>query len=145
MADGNLRILLREYLPDGDWCSVETGGTAGGVPDSNYCFRGGTEGWVEGKKTAGWLVAVRPSQIGWIMRRTRRGGRVSILTRRVNLSVDEIYWIRGSDVEEWSRLGHMNSKEEAVMCPLKNWEKCWVSTGGPSKWDWDRLKKLLTE
>jgi len=139
-TDGGLRQLLRSYLPLGDWVSVETGATAGGVPDSNYCFSPGREGWVENKKALGWQVAIRPSQIGWIMRRTRRGGRASVLIRKE----DTLYWVKGSDLEEWSRLGHLNSKGEAVMCPLKNWDKCWVSEGGPARWDWAHLQELLT-
>jgi hypothetical protein len=36
--DGGLRVLFREPLPRTQWSSIETGATAGGVPDSEFGF-----------------------------------------------------------------------------------------------------------
>ena len=131
--DGNLRQLLRYYLPDGDWVSIETGGTAGGVPDSNYCFPGGLEGWVEGKMSRGWKVPLRPAQIGWMARRSRRGGRCSILVRRINGGMDMCYLVPGARAEE---LSHCDLSLKGFSCP--------VWTGGPPRWDWEEIRRLLT-
>lgn len=133
--DGNLRVLFREYLPDGDWCSVETGGTASGVPDSNYCFPGGFEGWVEGKRTLGWVVGFQPAQVGWIMRRCRRGGRCFVAIHRLNRGDDELYIVRGSDVEEFSRAGSSLRRFRKFLGPWR---------GGPRCWDWGGVRKIFT-
>jgi hypothetical protein len=37
---GDLRRIFREHLKEAQWSSIETGATAGGVPDSDYCFEG---------------------------------------------------------------------------------------------------------
>jgi hypothetical protein len=121
-------------MPEGDWVSVETGGTMGGVPDSNYCFPGGFEGWVEGKLTHTWKVNLRPSQIGWLSRRSRRGGRCFVFVRRVNRGDDELWAIWGSDVEEFSRSGASLEKFSPIAGLWK---------GGPSRWNWAEIKALL--
>ena len=141
-TDGGLRILLREYLPDGDWVSVETGATAAGVPDSNFCFSPGLEGWVEGKRATGWQVAFQPGQIGWHARRSRRGGRTFVAVRQMLRASDALFVVRGSDLEEWSRLGHPNRKGQ-IVCPLKSWDKCFVTAGGPARWDWARVRSIF--
>ena len=130
--DAGIRQLLRRHLPDGDWTSVETGATAGGVPDSNYCFPGGVEGWVEGKRTLAWRVEIRPLQVSWLSRRSRHGGRCFVMVRRLNRGGDECYLFHGSRVDEFSRGG----------ATLKGWA-CPMWTGGPSAWDWSAIREML--
>src|SRR4051812_1390886 len=87
MIDGGLRKLFREHVP-GDWTSIESGSTSGGIPDSNFCIpvarRGylAVEGWIEFKQTKGHAVTLAPAQVGWISRRVRNGGRVWIAVRQ---------------------------------------------------------------
>lgn len=135
--DGDLRPLLREHLRDGDWNSIETGFTAGGVPDSNYCFPGGKEGWVEGKLTHGWKVKVRPAQVGWMDRRSRKGGRCFFAIRRVVAAknVDELYIVPGSASLDFARAGFS----------LRDIKEYWVFCGGPSGWDWDHIRRIFTQ
>lgn len=131
--DAGIRQLLRKHLPDGDWNSVETGATAGGVPDSNYCFSGGLEGWVEGKRTLAWKVTFRPLQIGWLSRRSRHGGRCFVMVRRLNGGLDQCYLFPGARAEEFDRQG----------CTLKGWS-CPSWGGGPAAWDWEEIRRILT-
>lgn len=132
--DGELRKILRAYLPDGDWQSIESGGTVQGLPDSNYCFPGGREGWVEGKLIHGWVVKMRPAQIGWLDRRSRRGGRCFVFIRRLNSSADELYVLSGSEIVAFSN----------ARCNLLGHRAADRFEGGPSKWDWSAIKKILT-
>lgn len=78
--DGGLRALFRARVP-GDWTSIESGTTGGGIPDSNFCIRG-VEGWIEYKQTTGHVVTLRPEQTGWLTRRARNGGRVFVAIRQ---------------------------------------------------------------
>jgi hypothetical protein len=133
--DGGLRRLFRDAMPDGDWQPIETGGTVQGVPDSNYCFSGGVEGWVEFKLTHGWAVKIRPMQIGWLERRSLRGGRCCVAVRRHAWSerdgravADELYLVPGSRVGDVARDG------------LRGLE-CYA--GGPGEWPWDLVKSFL--
>ena len=58
-----------EVLRKGGNEIVETGATAGGVPDSAYCFPRGRRGWLEFKTVRGWQVPLKPAQVSWIARR----------------------------------------------------------------------------
>lgn len=127
--DGDLRILFRKNMPAGQWTTVETGGTAQGVPDSEFCFPLGAQGWVEHKKSDGWAVKIRPEQIGWILRRVRMGGRVFVAIRRKR---DELWLVRGRDVEIL-----LDGGLRAISAPLGVW------SGGPGRWDWAEVQKLL--
>jgi hypothetical protein len=124
-------------MPDGDWTPVETGGTIQGVPDSNYCFNNGIEGWVEFKLTHGWAVKIREMQIGWLTRRSLKGGRCSIAVRRHSWSAsdgavvaDELYLIRGSEANSLAQEGLRGR-----IC----------HSGGPSNWPWRQVKEFLLE
>ena len=133
MADGRLRQILREFLPEMDWTSVETGGTAGGVPDCNFCFAG-SEGWIECKLvTRGWKVSVRPSQVGWISRRCRHGGRVFLLTRRTVGDRDDLHVLDGRLILDFSNANF--SLQKFIMPTYR---------GGPREWPWQHLRKMLT-
>lgn len=148
--DGGLRPIFRDKLRVGfDWTSVETGGTGRGVPDSNYCARiatdfvqgpgfTGVEGWVEYKQTTGWACTLRPEQIGWILRRTMHGGRVFVATRRRHGGhsrsgpVDELFIHQGEHVRELRDGGLLGTP--------------WLyrQDGGPSVWDWEAVRRILT-
>jgi hypothetical protein len=92
--DGDVRLIFRQHLPEAQWSSVETGATQGGVPDSECCFEGGAQGWIEFKSVTGWRVTMRPAQIAWISRRVRMGGVVWIAARKENT----LYLVHGAHV-----------------------------------------------
>lgn len=140
--DGGLRPEFRTRLPQFDWNSVETGMTAGGVPDSNFCC-GGVEGWIEYKQTAGWTVPLRPVQVGWILRRVRHGGRVFVGLRQrrsPGLRVearDRLWILSGSAARELKQLGVADSGKLPAGAVLGWWD------GGPAAWDWAAVSDLL--
>ena len=80
--DGHLRRLFRQNLSHAQWTSIESGATAAGIPDSEFCFPGGIQGWIEFKKARGLTVGLRPEQVAWLMRRSRMGGRCFVAVRR---------------------------------------------------------------
>lgn len=137
--DGSLRSLFRKRLRVGfHWQSIETGGTGLGVPDSNYCCDG-VEGWVEFKQTTGWAVSLRPEQVGWLVARSRAGGRVFVAVRRLDRggprkggASDELWLLKGESAREL--------KHDGLRCDvavLGAWG------GGPSAWDWNEVRSLL--
>lgn len=137
MIDGGLRKTFHARLKEGiHWQSVESV-TGLGIPDSNFCG-GGVEGWVEFKMTKGWAVTLRPEQVGWIMARTMRGGRVFVATRRMHnggprlgAPVDELWIHRGRDVLELNENG------------LRGAEPVYMATGGQSLWHWPTIREIL--
>lgn len=136
MIDGGLRKLFRQHLPAFHWVSVETGLTEQGVPDSNYCFEG-AEGWVEFKKAEANKVSLRSEQIGWLMRRSRAGGRTFIAVRHQHIggprkgrAIDRLLLFPGSAAKQLIFSGLRNA-------PIIE------SSGGPSRWDWDAVGIVL--
>jgi hypothetical protein len=128
--DGNLRRIFRDHLKTAQWSSIETGATAGGVPDSEYCFytaNGGGQGWIEFKAVKGWRVTLQPAQVSWISRRVRLGGVAWIAA----VKDDVLYMVHGLYVHDlhndglrgapWARLFH----------------------GGPRGWDWQQVECML--
>jgi hypothetical protein len=97
--DGGLRVLFREHLPRAQWSSIETGATAGGVPDSEFCFQHKTrknrsQGWIEYKFIRqGRTIPFRKAQFAWLDRRPRYGGRCFVALRRKTELSDK----RGND------------------------------------------------
>jgi hypothetical protein len=137
MSDGDLRAIFRRRLPSFDWLSIETALTEAGVPDSNFCCNG-VEGFIEHKRTMGWTVPLRPAQVGWILRRTRAGGRVFIAVRRMSVSrrpADELWLIHGWAAKE-AKAGGLKK------LPRLSLIGCWE--GGPGAWPWDRVAAALT-
>ena len=126
--DGDLRSIFRQRLPQAQWSSIETGATQGGVPDSEYCFDGGRQGWLEFKNVQGWRVNLRPAQVSWISRRSRLGGNVFIAARRN----DDLFMVHGDHVERLRDDG-LQGAPWAVQF-----------TGGPARWDWSRIERALT-
>lgn len=117
------------------WQRIETGWTAAGVPDVNYCA-GGVEGWLELKAVAGFLVTIRPMQAAWAARRLRAGGRVACMVRRrapANQKrpqrLDELWLVPGNMIRVGLRL------DPAAML---HWP------GGPARWPWHEVLAELT-
>jgi len=135
-TDGGLRPIFREHLPGVHWTTIETAFTEPGVPDLNGCYRG-VEFWIENKATSGWVVSLRTEQIGWLLRRTRVGGRAYIAIRRHcdagprRPAADELWLYEGSQAALLATGGM-----KAVL-PLRVWE------GGPSRWDWPDIVEML--
>jgi hypothetical protein len=125
--DGDLRSTFRTHLPQAQWSSIETGATAGGVPDSEYCFAGGRQGWVEFKNVKGWRVNLRPAQVAWISRRVRMGGVVFIAARKDY----GLFLLHGRHVERLRDDGLQGAP----------WARCF--TGGPANWDWRAIEMEL--
>lgn len=131
-SDGGLRPLLRRHLPAVHWTTVESGALAPGTPDIEGCWRGAAF-WIELKATAAWAVRIRPEQQGWLLRRSRAGGRCFLLTRRISP--------RGEFDELWLHPG----ASAAVLAAggLRQVDPLHVSGGGPAGWDWDAVLRLL--
>lgn len=127
MSDGELRKIYRAHLTGGDLLAVETGGTASGVPDTNWCKRG-IEVWVENKACDHWRVTIRPMQIGWCERRLRHGGRVFCAVRRARTEL----WLFHA-----SQLRVLQDTRLDLVPRLGHWE------GGAAGWDWARVEEIL--
>lgn len=136
-TDGGLRQLFPQHLCDAHWQSIETGALGTGTPDAEYCFPGGLQGWVEYKVASAIAVKIRPGQIGWAERRARMGGRVTLAVRQKvprgprRTPVDALFLYRGADI----RAVHLNG---LATPPLAVWG------GGPARWDWTRVRAILT-
>jgi hypothetical protein len=124
--DGELRKLFRRHLPRVAWSSIETGAVEPGVADMNGC-RDGVEVWVEMKKTDGWTVDVKISQVAWHKLRQSRGGRTFFAVRRG----DSLRIFHGRDAESLRAAG------------LKGTAALLTTDGGPSSWDWAEIEKTL--
>ena len=129
--DGNLRKIFSKAMPAAQWTPIETGTTAQGVPDSEYCFPGGKQGHIEHKRTLGWQVEIRPEQIGWIKRRVRLGGRVFVAVRQLGAKRDVLWLFHGKDVSELSK-GGLRKVNPILEMP-----------GGPDRWDWGLVQIVL--
>lgn len=138
--DGGLRPLFRRNLPDMDWQSIEVGSIGSGVPDSNYCCDG-VEGWVEFKKTTGWVVELRKEQAAWIDRRCRHGGRVCIAVRQRGGSRDNLWLLSGRLALLWRAVG---LPRHWPLCPsIERDGVLTVQNGGPARWDWTAIRTAL--
>lgn len=136
MIDGGLRKIFRANLPHFDWVSIESGLTGSGIPDSNACYNG-IEFWVEYKLSQSNKVTLRPDQVGWHMRRSRKGGRTFIAVRfkhsggiRRGKPMDTLLLYRGRDAKSLAINGLML---DAI--------GIWMN--GPGKWDWDDISQKL--
>lgn len=136
MIDGGLRKLFRLHLPEAHWTSIETGGTGLGIPDSEYCFPGGRQGWVEFKQTSAIAVRVAPEQVAWAERRVRVGGRVALAVRcktpaSARRTVRDALFLYGGAQARAVLLNGLRTP------PMGLWE------GGPARWNWREIKDIL--
>jgi hypothetical protein len=125
--DGGLPKLFRQNLTTAQWTPVETGATSQGVPDHEYCFPDGDQGWVEFKATAAWAVTIRPEQVGWLLRRHRMGGRCFVAIRR---QLSELWIVDGADA------GLLKSGGLKAVEPL-------LISHEP--WDWRQVERILRQ
>ena len=135
MKDGGLRLTFRSRLKPFQWTSIETAGTASGVPDSEFITPEGIQGWIEFKKTHKFFVEVKPLQVAWLMRRCRMGGNAWIAVRRIpkakiHEGKDELWLMFGDQAEALFNLG-LDGVHST----------CWE--GGESNWNWDEIKVIL--
>jgi len=138
MKDGDLRILFRHKFPSFQWSSIETAGTATGVPDCEYCTSTGTQGWIEFKVTHGFHVKLSPLQVAWLTRRCRYGGNAWIAVRRIPTAkmyegVDELWLMRGDQAANLLAYGLKGIPKDQI--------QMWCD--GPSNWDWNQVQKAL--
>jgi hypothetical protein len=130
-TDGGLRGLLVRNLPRVHFQSVETWSTGQGVPDLNYCSIG-VEGWIELKKSDGWVVDFSPQQIAWIERRLRAGGRVFVFVRRAG---DELFILPGSAARP------LLTRSES----LRTIARIAFFSGGPRAWNYAEIGRILAD
>ena len=140
MSDGGLRVLFSDHLKSAHWQPCETWSTGKGVPDTNYCFPGGIEGWIEFKKTETFRLDISPEQVSWAETRMRRGGRIFLAARRKTTfgprkgkPVDELWLFPGVAIR-W--LIQHPMKEAPGQ--FSKWEN------GPRNWDWVAVAQILT-
>lgn len=138
MIDGGLRKIFRERLPDLFWTSIETGGTAGGVPDAHFA-KAGHSRWVEYKWTKGWTPkSFEPEQVAWHLRFHREGCASFIAVRRLceagprKPAADDLWLYAGCDAGLVRSEGLRGSAVPLVQCG-----------GGPSSWTWDEVRAAL--
>lgn|SRR5262252_4168279 len=141
-TDGGLRQLMRARIPWFHWVTVETSATAAGVPDCEYCHDG-VQGWVENKLTRGLAIDVWPTQVAWIERRIRAGGRVHVAVRRQCAAgprrgpgCDELWLFNGNAVRALC-------EREIVLDDVGRLHACGVWYGGPARWDWAAVADVL--
>ena len=132
-SDGGLRQEFRKHLKKVHWVTIESRFTESGIPDFNGCYQA-IEFWLEMKTTKHWTVKIRPKQVGWILARSRHGGRVFIAIRRKNRNDDELWLIHGVAVRILRQFGLADLPDEAI---AGHW------SGGPAKWDWNQVLSFL--
>lgn len=135
MIDGGLRPIFRAKIPSWQWSSIETAGTASGVPDSEFCTPDGVQGWLEFKRTTVFYVLLKEFQVSWLMRRARYGGNAWIAVRRTPTSqreagVDQL-WLMKAD--QALRLYEGGLENVYALC----WE------GGPNNWNFEEVSAAL--
>lgn len=136
--DGGLRSLFQRAFPEAHWQAIETWSTGQGVPDMEFCFKGGKSGWIENKLTSANAVDIRSEQVGWIERRVRVGGRVFIAVRKFckagprRAAADELHLFHGRDVRAIFLRGLVGAE------PMAMYEN------GPANWDWPEIRRLIT-
>lgn len=134
--DGGLRPLFHTRLPSAHWQGVETWSTGQGVPDTNYCFPEGREGWIEFKVTATLRVTIRPEQVAWAERRCRVGGKVFLAVRLKvlpgprKIARDAIYLYGSTSIRQ------VHEKGLSVLPSL-------LCEGGPARWNWTAIAEIL--
>lgn len=89
--------LIKKNLKNVHLQRIETGGTGRGIPDVNGCSDS-IEFWAELKVVnSGKKIRLRPEQIGWLIQRSKHGGKTFIIVRAPN---SHIYLYKGEDAKE---------------------------------------------
>ena len=134
MPDAGLRKLFRDHVKEASWTPIETGMTMAGVPDAEYIFPGGTSGWVEFKATRTSRIKRSksiPFQVAWHEKRARMGGRTFVAVRHMGEGCDVLFIYRGHRFREIVGNGLWGTPS------LGAWY------GGPKKWDWKEVVRIL--
>jgi Holliday junction resolvase len=97
-----------------------------GVPDMHGTWKGRSF-WIENKRARGLEISLRPSQIGWLLRNARCGGKAFVAVRKGGT----LWLLNGSDAQALARDGLQG-------CEMAG---CWE--GGPSRWPWPRILRIL--
>lgn len=129
--DGGLRVIFSSNIREFHWTHIETPGTAGGVPDSEFCPPNGRAGWMESKRTDGWVIKFRPLQVGWLMRRSRMNGKCFIAVLR---KADELWLWSGAAAIDLAENG-MDGADRSML--FGRW------SGGPTRWPWGHIATIL--
>jgi hypothetical protein len=135
MSDGGLRGIFRTKIQHWQWTSVESPGTVGGIPDSEFCGGIDIQGWVEFKWTDIYYVHIKPLQVAWLSRRYRLNKRSFIAVRRVPNSkkergVDELWLMGGDQAPALYDRGLLGVRA-----------LCW--SGGPEAWPFNEIEQVL--
>lgn len=145
-SDGDLRPLFRDRLRAGfHWQSIETGLLNAGVPDACFGHESQREGWVEFKQTREYAVTLRPEQVGWLVQRSRHGGRCFVAVRRWGQGTDGFF---EDELWLWDGLYARELKTHGLRWLKKDEESASVAllgrwTGGPGNWDWGTIEHTL--
>lgn len=143
-VDDGLRKIFRQNIKGCHWQTIERL-LDRGVPDSNLCVDG-TDLWIEYKATRIWHVKIRPEQVGWLLTRERHGGVTVIATRRRNVRAsprtDQLWLVRGWQARLFQERGLLPWSGDGGF-----WERGLIGVwdGGPSEWNWDAIRDLLTK
>lgn len=129
-ADGGLRAIIQKYVTRFQWSPIETGLTIPGVPDIEFCTQHGVQGWIECKRTDGFVIGLSTFQIGWIERRARYGGRVFIAVWRKQSE----FWLLSPTIARTNSLAGMGPSSDKVLL---------FASGEPSEWPWDQISRVL--
>jgi hypothetical protein len=159
MSDGELHTKFKDNLLDVHFQSVETWSTGQGVPDMNFAAKSkvtglGAEGWVENKCIdSGNKFGYEPEQVGWIEKRMRFGGRVFVAVRvlksagpRKGAARDELWVFTGHSFRGLCQHGMpIIGSDPREAAALGIYQPLYVGHGGPSSWDWQAVRLILTD
>lgn len=117
---------------------VESGGTVSGIPDSYWSHtKSSMAGWLELKVTDGWTVDLRPHQIGWLTRHSRRGILCRLAVRQTGVVRGvkrDVFWAFDGAYAGLLKEHGLKEAGGYALCKLE---------GGPRKWDWNTVKLLF--
>src|SRR4051794_12801247 len=137
--DGNINKLLKEHIPAAMWTRIECGSIAPGTPDLHGILSG-VSIWIETKQTLSWKIHnFAPAQIAFIEKYTRQNGRVFIAVRQLTTSETKprdtlwlLSWRAARFLIQGGSLANLPPEDVLVMSP-----------GGPRKWDWQEIERVL--
>jgi len=129
-TDGGLRKIFRSRLPEVHWTSIEARLVQGGIPDMHGTWRGRSF-WIENKRARGLEISLRPSQIGWLLRNARNGGRAFIAVRK-----GKTLWLLSGQYANTIARGSLQSLPPNALLG------CWH--GGPANWPWKKIVLLFS-